>query len=365
MPPQKLSQKKKALFSFIAVCLSLFAAFIIIEIAVRVILYRQGEFIDTLKVEHGRGQHTNLNLFDIIIMSDNKDQVYKMIPDATGTFIGAHLKLNSFGFRDKEWSVEKPEDTFRIAVLGDSVAFGWGVETSERFSEFLELDLNTSSPLKDQKFEVMNFSVPGYNTVMQAATLEDQVLPFQPDLILLSLTDNDAELPGFVRQKAQVLSFSRSFIYETIRDQIKGLKFADTARRVKGGVAQDIIAQVDAPSDGADKNPEFAHLLGPDNLRSALVKIGKSGIPVLVFAYENILDENGGLVVVPNPFTELVRQTEMPVFSATSEILAYLRKNRLKAVDGWILPTDLHPNKTLHKILADRAAEEIRNHLNQ
>ena len=30
-------------------------------------------------------------------------------------------RINSYGWRDKEWSLKKPENVYRIAVLGDSM----------------------------------------------------------------------------------------------------------------------------------------------------------------------------------------------------------------------------------------------------
>ena len=43
------------------------------------------------------------------------------------------IKINSLGWRDREISLEKQEDTFRIVALGDSITFGWGVELNETY----------------------------------------------------------------------------------------------------------------------------------------------------------------------------------------------------------------------------------------
>lgn len=355
-----ISTKKKTIFSLIAISFGILAACIIIEITARVILYRQGEFIDTLKSERSTSWGGELSLFDIITVSGNPNQVYKMIPKAEGSFAGVPLKLNSFGFRDKEWVVSKPEDTFRIAVLGDSVAFGWGINEGDRFSNQIEIDLNSSSPLTGKKFEVMNFAVPGYNTVMEAATLHDQILQFKPDLIFVALVDNDAELPGFVRRQSQALAINRSFIFEAIRDQINGLKFADTARRVKGGVAQDVIAQLgDSPGSKSNTSNEFSPLLGTDKLKSALLQINQEKIPVICLAYENLRDENGKIIVTTNPFARISKELGIPVFTATKEILSDLIAKQKPAVSTWVSANDFHPNAATHKIIASKSTQEI------
>jgi len=66
---------------------------------------------------------------------------------------------NSRGFRDYEHSVEKPENSYRIIILGDSYTFGWGVELGETVPKQLEHMLNENS--SGTRYEVLNFGFPG------------------------------------------------------------------------------------------------------------------------------------------------------------------------------------------------------------
>lgn len=38
-----------------------------------------------------------------------------------------NVQLNSWGFREKEFNLVKPNNTYRIAVIGDSITYGQGV----------------------------------------------------------------------------------------------------------------------------------------------------------------------------------------------------------------------------------------------
>ena len=54
-----------------------------------------------------------------------------------GTAFGAGLVTNSRGFRGPEWPVEKPAGTFRVALIGCSHAFGFGVEFEQTMGDLL------------------------------------------------------------------------------------------------------------------------------------------------------------------------------------------------------------------------------------
>ena len=102
-----------------------------------------------------------------------------------------HVKINSDGFRDREFSVSKPLNTFRIIVLGDSFTFGQGLELNETFNKILETRLNS---LNDGKvYEVMNFGVGGYNTLDEVEFFKEKGLKYKPDVVIIGFFHNDFE----------------------------------------------------------------------------------------------------------------------------------------------------------------------------
>ena len=52
---------------------------------------------------------------------------FYMRPGAEVDFLGGHFEINPEGFRTPVVPKEKPAEVYRIAVVGDSVPFGWGV----------------------------------------------------------------------------------------------------------------------------------------------------------------------------------------------------------------------------------------------
>jgi hypothetical protein len=113
---------------------------------------------------------------------------YRLKPNLSEYAFGAQLDTNSFGRRGREWSKEKPPRVWRIVLIGDSIAFGFGVRFAETVGEVLArlVTERTSVPC-----EVLNFSAPGYNSVQELAVLEEQALGFHPDLVLVLTTAND------------------------------------------------------------------------------------------------------------------------------------------------------------------------------
>jgi len=81
------------------------------------------------------------------------------------TKFGIRVHINSIGLRSPEIAVPKPPGTKRVLVLGDSVAFGWGVAEEETFSRRLERALR---PQLACPVEVVDAGVTGYATVDEA-----------------------------------------------------------------------------------------------------------------------------------------------------------------------------------------------------
>lgn len=126
-------------------------------------------------------------------LSENPRLRYEPVPDYeySGRWDGLHDypgRSNHLGFRDRDHAVEKPPGTFRVAVLGDSVAAGQGVPDFEHtFPARLERQLLAGG----LDAEVLSFAVSGYNTGQEVAIFEERGLAFSPDLVLVAYCHND------------------------------------------------------------------------------------------------------------------------------------------------------------------------------
>lgn len=108
----------------------------------------------------------------------NLDQPF-ILPDFRVT-----IRNNSRGFRDRERSYRKGDEK-RIVLLGDSHAWGWGVENEENFPALLEEKL--------RGWEVINLGHAGYSTDQELLLLEREGMRYSPDIVLLLFCENDVK----------------------------------------------------------------------------------------------------------------------------------------------------------------------------
>jgi lysophospholipase L1-like esterase len=101
---------------------------------------------------------------------------------------GAYVKINALGFRDYEYSLKKPIGYKRIAIIGDSFTFGYGVQLNESYPKLMEKKLNSS-----QKIQVLNFGGNGANTLLESIYFNSTVKYFEPDLTIIGFTMNDVD----------------------------------------------------------------------------------------------------------------------------------------------------------------------------
>lgn len=101
--------------------------------------------------------------------------------------------INSHGFHDDPFPVEKPPGEFRALALGDSCTMGLGVNIPQTFCGRLEKLLGEIDT-RYRSHQVINTGVHGYATAQEAAVLK-QTLRFQPDLVVLGFCMNDVTEP--------------------------------------------------------------------------------------------------------------------------------------------------------------------------
>lgn len=101
---------------------------------------------------------------------------------------GDQFLINSKGFLGPEFLAHKPDATYRIFALGDSCTFGSGY-WKEAYPAILE-ELLTSRGLQ-QKFEIINAGIEGYNSEYVLARVKEEVVQYEPDMVLLYIGWND------------------------------------------------------------------------------------------------------------------------------------------------------------------------------
>ena len=101
-------------------------------------------------------------------------------------------RVNAEGLRGPGVAFEKPGGVRRVALLGDSIAFGYWVAEEDGLARQLEAMLNESRG-GGPPVEVLNFGVPGYNLDQEIETLRSRALAFEPDVVVLAFCLNDFE----------------------------------------------------------------------------------------------------------------------------------------------------------------------------
>ena len=157
---------KIVIFNLILCLIVLF----LFEISLRLISYDKNEQL-ALNIRDLGGKESNNSILSF---------------EPTPSFSKEIYQLNSDGLRDYEINITKSPKIYRIAVLGDSVSYGVGVNLSDTFAKVLEKKLG-------ENYEVVNFGFGGYNTFQEAEYLTYKVKKYNPDFIILEYTLNDFE----------------------------------------------------------------------------------------------------------------------------------------------------------------------------
>ena len=261
---------------------------------------------------------------------------------------------NSRGYRDLERPVAKPSGVKRILSLGDSFAWGAGIEFDDTYARRLERLLERR---RGEAFEVVQLALPGMNTVDQASQLHEEGLAYAPDLVLVGYVLNDSEDTEAAearrardwaeekREKREPRFLDRLALFRVVSTRLWAT--AENRRRIAGYRA---MYRADAP--GWVAGQKALKLMGSLST--------EKGIPLVVAIFPLFgqpLDEG-------YPFTEIHAQVAQAAAAAGARVVDLLPAYRgmrfdLLLVDG---AADEHPNEIAHRIAAGtilRAVEDV------
>jgi lysophospholipase L1-like esterase len=121
-------------------------------------------------------------------------------PNVHGIHAGALYRTNSHGIRGAEYSPHADAGSVRIAVTGDSVTMGWGVDEEATYAARLQEALN-DSPVEGEsaraRYEVLNFGMAGLNTERSIERLIEKSRVYRPRVAVYGFTINDIEGPHY------------------------------------------------------------------------------------------------------------------------------------------------------------------------
>ena len=98
------------------------------------------------------------------------------------------VQTDEHGFRTPGFTEKKPPGIFRVVCLGDSSTLGMNVEGDDPYPRVLARLLEDARP---GRFEVLNLGVIGYTSRQGLELIRQQVLHYEPDLVIFAFGTND------------------------------------------------------------------------------------------------------------------------------------------------------------------------------
>jgi hypothetical protein len=244
------------------------------------------------------------------------------------------FSINSLGLRDQEYDREKPVNTYRIVLLGKSSSMGWGVADGENYESVMENRLNRERCNRGPyRYEVINFSVGGYNQLRQIYLLEKKAMSFHPDAVFLVGDDQDSELATYYL--AMCVKKGIEFPYDFLQEIV------DRAG-VDEGMSQEAIKK--------RLNPFSEELISRAYREIAEECRSRGILPVFIFlppVRANFDPDRS------DPHCRLAEENGFKVIDLTGIYDAY------DVSSLWVMESDQHPNAIAHRLIADRIFEKF------
>ncbi|RQV94063.1 SGNH/GDSL hydrolase family protein [bacterium] len=351
------SLTNKILLRLIIIILSIIICFLFIEIVFRLFYPAK---LDRAQHEKNRTFHLIKPLLE---PSDDPTIGYELKRNADIEWLGCRVITDENGCRIGSSGECSRTDGVRIAVVGDSTAFGWGVNFEHTIGTVFCCEMNkiTTRPVG-----MRNYAVPGYNSEQEMQIFRTRTIDFKPDLIILMHDHNDTLPVTFMSDHLSLHPeigdnfFHSDFIRFLIRRYILW--------RYKG--YQRVDPELNKYTCGYNSS-------GPlyDDHIDILYQFNdlaiRRKIPVIFisfFAFPDLEKESQQKDILDNLHNKLkqrLRKTEFFYFDTYPIHLELMQRNSWKSLKPlWIRssdPIDVHPNAAGHMFLAGKLKDFVLN----
>lgn len=255
---------------------------------------------------------------------------YELIPNNSTLYKKVPFLTNGDGMRDQAYTVRKPEGTFRVAVVGDSLTLPDGVAIEDAFHSLLEERFNSLE--SGRHYEFLNFGVGGYDPRDYLTVMRNKAMKYNPDLILIGYCPWNDHMIDYVDPHEVVLA-DRSVFLATLSAELHGERRQWMARRMKK----------EATMPGYKAMAKYA-----DKLTQVLTEIGDFGreehIPI-VLASLGYYSLNSALVALLEEHEE---KNDFVFFDTSGAFPENMREE-----DYILYRGDNHTNDRANRVFAD------------
>jgi lysophospholipase L1-like esterase len=254
-------------------------------------------------------------------------------PNRHAFLMGVQFDTNSKGLRDREFSYEKPPGKLRIMMLGDSFTVGWGAKFDETFAKRIERMYGD----RGIQAETINTGVGNYNTIQEVQYYLTEGYKYNPDIVVLNFTFNDAEPVPVSYPPPTILRICYACIFVAGR--------IDSVLRVFG--------------DKKDWADYYLGLYGDDGqaagwlaAKAYIAKLAAftkaHGTKLLIASLPELHDvQHYRLQKITDLVHEAADENDIPFV----DLLPYVQG--VPSPELWVTPPEPHPDGLAHKLFAD------------
>ena len=260
--------------------------------------------------------------------------------------------VNSLGFRGEELPPVKPLGQNRIVLIGDSGTFGVinvGKASAWRYMPIENYPGELAKIFERDGIEntsVINAGVVGYSASHGLRQLATQILPLDPDVVILRFGANDVE-PPWAPERLALEPQSR--LARWLLYQFHGSRLG----RLALGYYQTLPIYPEPKSKRLTPYPDFRYSM------ERIIELAREHeVRVMLMDYQvspspSCKKKRTQLARINEIVHELARANDLPIVDST---LAFANHGRPMFVDS----DCVHPNPDLARVLAELISQELR-----
>jgi len=264
---------------------------------------------------------------------------------------------------DEMFRKDKPENGYRVFVMGGSTAASWPYSRNVMFSRMLAQRLSDTFP--DKHIEVINTGIAAVNT-FTLLDFVDEILVQQPDAILIYSGHNEfygALGAGSTQSVGQnrgliktYLALSELKTFQFIRRILDGSKKILSGAVVNGGPGHSTLMGQMVGNNSIAYNSE-TYLNAKDNfeanLAEILAKIRAAGVPVIISELVSNLRDHPPFISIDdgkNPAAAVLYEQANELYGEAKYDMARQAYSDAKDQDGLRFRASEDMNTSIHKI---------------